>query len=79
MKRIKSVKDLQKLPSGNFLDVKTRIVYDKSAIEKEFGEELKELNKQKEDAKAVKPEAEVETEVKAEVKPKTKTKSKNSK
>ena len=79
MKRIKSVEDLQRLPSGNFLDVKTRIVYDKSAIEREFGEELKELNKAKEDAKAVKPEAEVETEVKAEVKPKTKTKSKNSK
>ena len=79
MKRIKSVKDLQRLPSGNFLDVKTRIVYDKSAIEREFGEELKELEKSKEVAKAVKPEAEVETEVKAEVKPKTKTKSKNSK
>ncbi len=76
MKRIKSVKDLQRLPSGNFLDVKTRIVYDKSAIEREFGEELKELEKSKEDAKAVKPEAEVETEVKAEVKPKTKTKAK---
>ena len=70
MKRIKSVKDLQKLPSGNFLDVKTRIVYDKSAIEKEFGEELKELEKSKEVAKAVKPEAEVEP------KPKTKTKAK---
>ena len=79
MNRIKSVKDLQKLPSGNFLNVKTRIVYEKMAIEKEFGEELKELEKSKEVAKAVKPEAEVETEVKAEVKPKTKTKAKNSK
>jgi len=81
MKRIKSVKDLQKLPSGNFLNVKTRIVYAKEAIEKEFGEELKELRKSKEVAKAVKPKAEVETKVKAEVKPKAKakTKIKNSK
>jgi hypothetical protein len=72
MKRIKSVKDLKRLPSGNFLDVKTRIVYDKSAIEKEFGEELKELNEPKEVTKAViKPQAEV--------KPKAKTKVKNSK
>ena len=68
MKRIKSVKDLQKLPSGNFLNVKTRIVYAKEAIEKEFGEELKDLKKSKEVAKAVKP--------KAEVKPKAKTKTK---
>jgi 2-hydroxy-3-keto-5-methylthiopentenyl-1-phosphate phosphatase len=72
MKRIKNVKDLKRLPSGNFLDVKTRIVYAKEAIEKEFGEELEELNKPKEEvAKAVKPEAEV--------KPKVKTKTKNSK
>ena len=49
MNRIKSVKDLKKLPSGNFLNVKTRIVYAKEAIEKEFGEELKELNKSKEE------------------------------
>ncbi len=67
MNRIKSVKDLQKLPSGNFLNVKTRIVYAKEAIEKEFGEELKELKKSKE---AVKPKVEVETKAEAEVKPK---------
>lgn len=76
MNRIKSVKDLQKLPSGNFLNVKTRIVYAKEAIEKEFGEELKELKKSKEVVKAVKPKAEVETKAKAEVKPKAKTKAK---
>jgi len=83
MNRIKSIKDLQKLPSGNFLNVKTRIVYAKEAIEKEFSEELKELKKSKEVAKAVKPKAKVETKAKAEVKPKpkakTKTKVKNSK
>ena len=78
MNRIKSVKDLQKLPSGNFLNVKTRIVYAKEAIEKEFGEELKELKKSKE---VVKPKAEVKPKAKAEVKPKAKakTKTKNSK
>ena len=78
MNRIKSVKDLQRLPSGNFLNVKTRIVYEKTAIEKEFGEELKELKKSKE---AVKPKVEVETktEVETKPKPKTKTKAKNSK
>lgn len=74
MNRIKSVKDLQKLPSGNFLNVKTRIVYAKEAIEKAFGEELKELKKSKEVVKPVKPKAKVET--KAEVKPKAKTKTK---
>ena len=79
MNRIKSVKDLQKLPSGNFLDVKTRIVYAKEAIEREFGEELKELNKSKEVVKAVKPKAEVEPKAKVEVKPKAKTKAKNCK
>lgn len=61
MKRIKSVKDLKRLPSGNFLDVKTRIVYDKTAIEKEFSEELKELNESKEVIKAVKPKAKTKT------------------
>ena len=66
MNRIKSIKDLEKLPSGNFLNIKTRIVYGKAAIEKEFGEELKELKKSKE---AVKPKVEVEVE--------TKTKNKN--
>jgi len=79
MNRIKSVKDLKKLPSGNFLNVKTRIVYAKEAIEKEFGEELKELNKPKEVAKvvkAVKPKAKVEPKAKAEVKPKAKAKTK---
>lgn len=74
MNRIKSIKDLQKLPSGNFLNVKTRIVYAKEAIEKAFGEELKELKKSKEVVKPVKPKAKVET--KAEVKPKAKTKTK---
>jgi len=76
MNRIKSIKDLKKLPSGNFLNVKTRIVYAKEAIEKEFGEELKELNKSKEVAKAVKPKAEVKPKAKAEVKPKAKAKTK---
>lgn len=37
---IKSIKDLKKLPSGNFLDTKTRIVWSKAIIEKEFAEEL---------------------------------------
>ena len=76
MNRIKSIKDLKELPSGNFLNVKTRIVYAKEAIEREFGEELKELNKSKEVVKAVKPEAEVEPKAKAEVKPKAKAKAK---
>ncbi len=76
MKRIKSVKDLKKLPSGNFLNIKTRIVYEKTAIEKEFGEELKELKKLKEVAKAVKAKAEVKPKAKAEVKAKAKTKAK---
>jgi hypothetical protein len=79
MNRIKSVKDLQKLPSGNFLNVKTRIVYAKTAIEKAFGEELKELKKSKEVAKAVKPKAEVKPKAKAEVKTKTKAKAKTKK
>lgn len=70
MNRIKSLKDLEKLPSGNFLNIKTRIVYGKAAIEKEFSEELKELKKSKE---AVKPKAEVKTKAKA------KTKTKNGK
>ena len=73
MNRIKSIKDLQKLPSGNFLNVKTRIVYAKEAIEKEFGEDLKELKKSKE---VVKPKAKVETKAKAEVKPKAKVETK---
>ena len=76
MNRIKSVKDLQKLPSGNFLNLKTRIVYAKAAIEKAFGEELKELKKSKE---AVKPKAKVEPKAKAEVKPKAKAKTKTKK
>ncbi len=76
MNRIKSIKDLQKLPSGNFLNVKTRIVYEKTAIEKAFSEELKELKKSKEVVKAVKPKAEVKPKAKAEVKTKTKTKTK---
>ena len=79
MNRIKSVKDLKRLPSGNFLNVKTRIVYEKTAIEKVFGEELKELKKSKEVAKAVKPKAEVKPKAKAEVKPKAKAKTKNCK
>ena len=79
MNRIKSVKDLKRLPSGNFLNLKTRIVYAKTAIEKEFGEELKELKKSKEVAKAVKPKAEVKPKAKAEVKPKPKAKPKTKK
>ena len=67
------------MPSGNFLNLKTRIVYAKAAIEKEFGEELKELNKSKEVAKAVKPKAEVKPKAKAEVKPKAKAKTKTKK
>ncbi len=81
MNRIKSIKDLKELPSGNFLNIKTRIVYGKVAIEKEFGEELKELEKSKEAAKskaekskAEKPKAE---KPKAEVETKAKTKNKN--
>ena len=73
MNRIKSIKDLKKLPSGNFLNLKTRIVYAKAAIEKAFGEELKALNKSKE---VVKPKAEVKPKAKAEVKPKAKAKAK---
>ena len=76
MNRIKSVKDLKRLPSGNFLNLKTRIVYAKTAIEKEFGEELKELKKSKEVAKAVRTKAEVKPKAKAEVKPKAKAKTK---
>lgn len=76
MNRIKSIKDLERLPSGNFLNTKTRIVYGKAAIEKEFGEELKELKKSKE---AVKPKAEVEAEVETKAKTKTKNKVKNGK
>lgn len=38
--KIKSVKDLKRLPSGNFLDIRTRVVYAKATIEKEFAEEL---------------------------------------
>ena len=76
MNRIKNIKDLQKLPSGNFLNVKTRIVYDKTAIEKAFGEELKELKKSKEVVKAVKTKVEVKPKAKAEVKPKAKAKAK---
>ena len=76
MNRIKSIKDLKRLPSGNFLNLKTRIVYAKSAIEKEFGEELKELKKSKEVAKAVRTKAEVKPKAKAEVKPKAKAKTK---
>ena len=79
MNRIKSVKDLQKLPSGNFLNVKTRIVYEKTAIEKEFSEELKELKKSKEVVKDAKAKAKVETKAKAEVKPKAKAKAKTKK
>jgi len=75
MNRIKSIKDLKKLPSGNFLNLKTRIVYAKEAIEKVFGEELKELKKSKEVVKAVKPKAKVEPKAKAEV-VKTKAKAK---
>ena len=62
MHRIKSVKNLERLPSGNFLDTKTRIVYAKAAIEKEFGEDLMTV--------------EVATKAKAEAKPKTKAKRK---
>jgi hypothetical protein len=79
MNRIKSVKDLKKLPSGNFLNVKTRIVYAKTAIEKAFSEELKELNKSKEVAKAVRAKAEVKPKAKAEVKAKAKAKAKTKK
>ena len=74
MNRIKSIKDLQRLPSGNFLNIKTRIVYGKAAIEKEFSEELKELKKSKE---VVKPKVEAKVETKA--KTKTKNKVKNGK
>ena len=54
--KIKSVKDLKKLPSGNFLDTKTRVVWGKAIIEKEFAEELatiKDMEKVTEKSKAV--------------------------
>lgn len=38
--KIKSVKDLKKLPSGNFLDTKTRVVYAKAFIETNYADEL---------------------------------------
>ena len=79
MNRIKSIKDLKRLPSGNFLNLKTRIVYAKAAIEKAFSEELKALKKSREVVKAVKPKAKVETKAKAEVKPKAKAKAKTKK
>ena len=60
--KIKSVKDLRKLPSGNFLDTKTRVVWGKAIIEAEFAEELKNI------ADVAKP--------KAVVKSKSKTKAK---
>ena len=60
--KIKSVKDLRKLPSGNFLDTKTRVVWGKAIIEAEFAEELKNI------AEVAKP--------KAAVKSKSKTKAK---
>ena len=66
MKRIKNVKDLQRLPSGNFLNVKTRIVYEKAAIEQAFAEELAEIED------AAKPKA------KTDVKPEAKKKHTNS-
>lgn len=53
--KIKSVKDLKRLPSGNFLDTKTRVVYAKAIIEKEFAEELatiKDSTKPKTESKA---------------------------
>ena len=62
--KIKSVKDLKRLPSGNFLDTKTRIVYAKAIIEKEFAEELATIKE------VEKPKAKVEA------KPKAKSKSK---
>lgn len=38
--KTKSIKDLKRLPSGNFLDTQTRIVWSKAIIEEEFAEEL---------------------------------------
>lgn len=53
--KIKSVKDLKKLPSGNFLDTKTRVVWGKAIIEKEFADEfatIKDMEKVTEKSKA---------------------------
>lgn len=53
--KVKSVKDLKRLPSGNFLDTKTRVVHAKAIIEKEFAEELatiKDVEKVSEKSKA---------------------------
>lgn len=64
--KIKSIKDLKKLPSGNFLDVKTRIVWSKAIIEEEFAEELATI---KEVEKVVeKPKVEVKSKPKAKAK-----------
>ena len=64
--RIKDIKDLKRLPSGNFLDVKTRIVWSKVIIEKEFAEELATI---KEVEKVVeKPKAAVKSKPKAKAK-----------
>ena len=60
--KIKSVKDLRKLPSGNFLDTKTRVVWGKAIIEAEFAEELKNI------ADFAKPKAVVKTKVKTKAK-----------
>jgi len=41
--KIKSVKDLRKLPSGNYLDIKTRVVYAKAMIENDFADDFKNI------------------------------------
>ena len=64
--KIKSIKDLKRLPSGNFLNTKTRVVYAKAIIEKEFAEELKTI-------------ADIKKPTAAETKLKEKAKAKNSK
>jgi hypothetical protein len=64
--RIKSIKDLKRLPSGNFLDTQTRIVWSKAIIEKEFAEELATI---KEVEKVVeKPKVEAKSKPKAKAK-----------
>ena len=62
--KIKSVKDLKRLPSGNFLDIRTRVVYAKAMIEKEFAEELATI-KEMEKKPAPKPQPKAKSKTKA--------------
>lgn len=63
--RIKSIKDLKRLPSGNFLDTQTRIVWSKAIIEKEFAEELATIKEVEKVVEKPKVEAKSKPKVKA--------------